>query len=313
MTSLRVAVVGLGHFGRFHAEKYHKLAGVELVAVVDREPAVAAQMAAAFEVPALTDPAELAGRIDAASVVVPTQHHFEVASRLLDSGIHVLVEKPIAASLDEAQALIERAQAAGRVLQVGHLERFNAAIRALQDVIDRPMFIESHRIAPFKPRGTDVDVILDLMIHDIDLIQHLLGQPLRTVDAVGVPVLSGRDDIANARLHFEGGCVVNVTASRVSLKSERKMRLFQKDAYISIDFQARQATIARRGAGEMFPGVPDVRLERRQFEAEDALELEIESFLAAVRGERPVAVTGEEGLRALATALRIGSAMLRPA
>jgi predicted dehydrogenase len=225
----------------------------------------------------------------------------------------VSIEKPITATVDEARRLIDVAGRRGRILQVGHLERFNPAITALADIIDRPMFVESHRLASFQPRGTDVDVILDLMIHDIDLIQHLVDAPLSSVDAVGVPVLSRRDDIANARLHFENGCVVNVTASRVSLKSERKMRLFQRDAYISIDFKARQATIARRGDGEMFPGVPDVRLEQRQFEDHDALALEIEAFLGAVRGERPVAVSGEEGLRALMTAEAITAAMLRPA
>jgi predicted dehydrogenase len=312
MAPLRAAVVGCGHFGRFHAQKYHELPEVELVAVVDSDPRIACALASELGVEASGEVAALAGRIDAASVVVPTRDHRAAAGELLDLGVHVLVEKPLAGTLDDAAALVELAAARGRILQVGHLERFNAAIMALADVLGEPMFVESHRLASFKPRGTDVDVILDLMIHDIDLIQQLVRAPLARVDAVGVPVLSSRDDIVNARLHFESGCVVNVTASRVSLKSERKMRLFQRDAYVSIDFLAREATIARRGAGEMFPGVPDIRVEQRHFEANDALRLEIQAFLAAVRGEQPVAVTGEDGLRALDTALRIGQAMQRP-
>ncbi|HEX6143153.1 MAG TPA: Gfo/Idh/MocA family oxidoreductase [Geminicoccaceae bacterium] len=312
MSRLRAAVIGCGHFGRYHADKYAAAPEVELVGVVDADRRAAEAVAAAVGCAAAGELAELAGRVDVASVVVPTHAHLEVARTCLEAGLHILVEKPVAATAVEARAMIDAAAAAGRILQVGHLERFNPAITALGDVIDRPMFVESTRIAPFKPRGTDVDVILDLMIHDIDLIQHLIDAPLASVDAIGVPVLSRRDDIANARLHFVGGCVVNVTASRVSLKSERKMRLFQREAYISIDFQARHATIARRGQGEMFPGVPDVRIEQRRFEAHDALALEIEAFLAAVRGERPVAVTGEDGLRALQTAEAITSAMLRP-
>jgi predicted dehydrogenase len=312
VSAIRTAVVGCGHFGRYHAEKYAALAAAELVAVVDREPERARQLAARLGVEALSDLSELAGRVEAASVAVPTGEHFAVASRLLEDGLHVLVEKPIAATLAEAGALIDLAERRGRILQVGHLERFNAAVIALADVLHRPLFIESHRLAPFQPRGTDVDVVLDLMIHDIDLIQQLVDRPLARVDAVGVPVLSARDDIANARLHFEGGCVVNVTASRASLKSERRMRLFQKDAYVSIDFQAGEATIARKGAGEMFPGVPEIRLERRGFAANDALKLEIEAFLAAIRGECPVAVSGEDGRRALETALRITRALQRP-
>jgi predicted dehydrogenase len=312
MATLRAAVVGCGHFGRFHAQKYHELPEVELVAVVDHDPGVAGALAAELGVEATSEAGALAGRIDAASVVVPTRDHRAVAGELLDLGVHVLVEKPLAGTLDDAAALVELAAARRLILQVGHLERFNAAIMALADVLGEPMFVESHRLASFKPRGTDVDVILDLMIHDIDLIQQLVRAPLARADAVGVPVLSSRDDIVNARLHFESGCVVNVTASRVSLKSERKMRLFQRDAYVSIDFLACEATIARRGKGEMFPGVPDIRVEQRQFEANDALKLEIQAFLAAVRGEQPVAVTGEDGLRALDTALRIGQAMQRP-
>ena len=312
MTAIRTAVVGCGHFGRYHAEKYAALAEAELVAVVDREPERARQLAARLGVAALSGLAELTGRVEAASVAVPTGEHFAVASQLLEGGVHVLVEKPIAATLDEASALIDLARWQGRILQVGHLERFNAAVLALADVLHQPLFIESHRLAPFQPRGTDVDVILDLMIHDIDLIQQLVGRPLARVDAVGVPVLSARDDIANARLHFEGGCVVNVTASRASLKSERRMRLFQKDAYVSIDFHAGEATIARKGEGEMFPGVPEIRVERRGFAANDALKLEIEAFLAAIRGERQVAVSGEDGRRALETALRITRALQRP-
>jgi predicted dehydrogenase len=311
VTAIRTAVVGCGHFGRYHAEKYAALAAAELVAVVDREPERARQLAARLGVAALSDLAELAGRVEAASVVVPTGEHFAVASQLLEGGLHVLVEKPLATTLADASALIALAARRERILQVGHLERFNAAVLALSDVIDRPLFIESHRIAPFSERGTDVDVVLDLMIHDIDLIQLLVGRPLAALDAVGVPVLSGRDDIANARLRFAGGCVANVTASRVSFKSERRMRLFQRDAYISIDFSAGSATVARRdpAASGIVPGIA---LEQRALGANDALMLEIEAFVAAIRGERPVAVSGEDGRLALDTALQITAALQRP-
>ena len=308
------AVIGCGHFGRYHAEKYAACAEAELVAVVDRDPARAQAVAAPLGVPALEDHRLLLGRVEAVSVVVPTRHHFEVARDFLDAGTHVLVEKPIAATLEEAEALVALARDRARVLQVGHLERFNPAILALADVLGGPLFIESHRLSPFQPRGTDVTVILDLMIHDIDLILAMVRSPLARLDAAGVSVLStsGEDDIANARLVFESGCIANVTASRVSLKSERKMRLFQPECYVSIDFQNRQASIARKGTGEMFPGVPDIALEQRRFEPNDALMLEIRAFLASVQGGAPVAVGGEEGLLALATALRITEALERP-
>ena len=311
MSEVRAAVVGCGHFGRHHAEKYAACAGARLVAVVDRDEAAAQSLAKRLGVLALTDAGDLPGLADAASVAVPTSGHLEVASRLLEGGLHVLVEKPLATSLADASALIGLAARHKRILQVGHLERFNAAVLALGDVIDRPLFIESHRIAPFSERGIDVDVVLELMIHDIDLIQLLVGRPLAAVDAVGVPVLSGRDDIANARLHFEGGCVANVTASRVSFKSERRMRLFQRDAYISIDFSAGSATIARKDPAASGV-VPGIALEQRSLGANDALMLEIEAFVAAIRGERPVAVSGEDGRLALNTALQITAALQRP-
>jgi predicted dehydrogenase len=310
MTALRAAVVGCGHFGRHHADKYAASPDARLVAVADRDPAAARSLAERLGVLALTRADDLIGQVDVASVAVPTSEHFAVASLLLEGGVDVLIEKPIAASLDEADALIALAARHGRVLQVGHLERFNAAVLALDDVLARPLFVESHRVAPFSRRGTDVDVVLDLMIHDIDLIQLLVGTPLVAVDAVGVPVLSTRDDIANARLQFEG-CVVNVTASRVSFKSERRMRLFQRDAYISIDFSAGNATIARKDPASTGP-IPGIAVEQRSIGANDALMLQIEAFLAAVRRERPVAVSGEDGRRALETALRITQALQRP-
>jgi predicted dehydrogenase len=311
MSALRAAVVGCGHFGRHHADKYAASPDAGLVAVVDRDPDAAHSLAGRVGALALSHVDDLIGRVDVASVAVPTSEHFAVASRLLEGGVDVLLEKPIAATLDEADALIALAARHGRVLQVGHLERFNAAILALDDVIDRPLFIESHRVAPFSQRGTDVDVVLDLMIHDIDLIQLLVGTPLVAVDAVGVPVLSARDDIANARLQFDG-CVVNVTASRVSFKSERRMRLFQRDAYISIDFSAGSAVIARKDPAASSGPIPGIALEQRSIGANDALMLQIEAFLAAVRRERPVAVSGEAGRRALDTALRITEALRRP-
>jgi predicted dehydrogenase len=311
MKPVRTAVVGCGHFGRHHAEKYATCAGAELVAVVDRDEAAARHLAQRLGVLALTRTDDLVGLADAASVGVPTSQHVAVATRLVEGGLHVLVEKPIATSLDEASALIALAAERERVLQVGHLERFNTAVLALDDVIEAPLFIESHRIAPFSERGTDVDVVLELMIHDIDLIQLLVGRPLAAVDAVGVPVLSANEDIANARLTFEGGCVANVTASRVSFKSERRMRLFQRDAYVSIDFSAGRAAIARKAPGATGP-VPGVALEQRELGTNDALMLEIEAFVAAIRGERPVAVSGEDGRRALAAALAITAALRRP-
>jgi predicted dehydrogenase len=312
MVVLRAAVIGCGHFGRYHAQKYAALPGVELVAVVDHGRASAEAFADEFGVPALADPRELIGRIDVASVTTPTAAHHAIARPLLEAGIHLLIEKPISQTVEEAADLVALARMRGLVLQVGHLERFNPAFLALTDVLGTPLFIEADRLAPFKPRGTDVAVTLDLMIHDLDLILQLVDSPLERLDAVGAPVLSGQDDIVNVRLQFASGCVANVTASRVSLKSERTIRLFQADAYLSIDLMERQALIARRGQGEMFPGVPEIATEHRAFEPNDALLLEIESFLASVRGERPVAVSGEDGLRALDLALRIQQEMRRP-
>lgn len=312
MTRLRAAVIGCGHFGRYHAQKYAALPGVDLVAVVDHGRASADAFAAEFGAAALLDPQELIGRVDVASVTTPTAVHHAIARPLLDAGIHLLIEKPISRTVEEAADLVASARARGVVLQIGHLERFNPALLALTDVLDAPLFIEVDRLAPFKPRGTDVGVTLDLMIHDLDLILQLVKSPLERLDAVGAPVLSGEDDIVNARLQFATGCVANVTASRISLKSERKIRVFQRDAYLSIDLMEREVLIARRGRGEMFPGIPDVTTEHRKFEANDALLLEIEAFLGSVRGERPVAVSGEDGLRALDLALRIQREMRRP-
>jgi predicted dehydrogenase len=311
--TVRVAVIGCGHFGRYHAQKYAASPGAELVACVDTNPAAAARVAQEVQSFATVRLEDVIDRIDAASVAVPTKHHHAVARRLLEAGKHVLIEKPLAATREEGRSLVELAEARGRILQVGHLERFNAAILALGDVIRRPLFVESHRLGGFVAgRGTDVSIVLDLMIHDIDLIQEFVGRPLKSVEAVGVPVLTDQDDIANARLRFEGGCVVNVTASRVSMTPQRRMRLFQHDAYIAIDFQTREATIARRGIGKPLPMLPGIGVEERQFEPNDALALEVESFLKAIAGDAPVTVSGQAGLRALDTALWISEALERP-
>ncbi len=311
--TVRVAVVGCGHFGRYHAQKYASLPGVELVACVDTNPAAAARVAQEVQSFATARLEDVIDGIDAASVAVPTRHHFAIADQLLRAGKHVLIEKPLAATREEGKALVDLAEDRGRILQVGHLERFNAAILALGDVVHGPLFIESHRLGGFNPgRGTDVSIVLDLMIHDIDLIQEFVGRPLATVDAVGVPVLTEQDDIANARLTFEGGCTVNVTASRVSMTPQRRMRIFQHDAYIAIDFQTREATIARRGIGKPLPMLPGIGVEERAFAPNDALLLEVESFLRAVAGEAPVTVSGRAGLRALDTALWISESLRRP-
>jgi predicted dehydrogenase len=305
MKKIRAAVVGVGYLGRFHAQKYATLQNCELVAVVDADAEVATRVAAEVGTRPLGDYRALFGEVDAVSVVTPTQSHAEIAAGLLRSGAHVLVEKPIAETAEQAQQLIDLARQNHRVLQVGHLERFNPAILAAEPVLRAPRFIECHRLAPFRERGTEVNVVLDLMIHDIDLVQMIVGSPVASFDAIGTPVFSAEIDIANARLRFENGCVANVTASRVSLKTERKLRVFCDDAYMSLDLQQKILTVIRKRIPPAAAGELPVQIEEQSFAQGDALLAEIEAFLRAIRGEGPVMVTGEDGQRALRTAIAI--------
>jgi len=303
---IRTAVIGLGHFGRFHAEKYARLPRSQLIGVADADPERSADVAKKLRVAGFRDYRELFGKVDAVSVVVPTHMHHEVALACLKAGIHVLVEKPITETLEQADELIAAAAGAKRVLQVGHLQRFLLQRLGADTVIQDPLYIESVRIAPYKPRGTDVGVTLDLMIHDIDLVLALVRSPVVAVDAVGAPVVSPTEDIANTRLRFANGCVANITASRVSLKTERKMRIFQRDAYVSIDLHNRKYVVLRKGSGKAwFPGLPPIDRDERSFAEGDDLEAEIASFLDAVATGTPPLVSGEDGRRALETAMRI--------
>lgn len=307
---IRTAVIGLGHFGRFHAEKYARLPRSQLVAVADADAGRARELAKSLRVTAVTDYRELFGKVDAVSVVVPTQMHHEVALACLNAGVHVLVEKPITETLAQADDLIRAAAESKRILQVGHLQRFLLQRLGADTAIKNPLYIESVRIAPYKPRGTDVGVTLDLMIHDIDLVLALVRSPVAAVDAVGAPVVSPTEDIANTRLRFENGCVANITASRVSLKTERKMRIFQRDAYVSIDLHNRKYTMLRKGSGKAwFPGLPPIDRDERSFAEGDDLEAEIASFLDAVAAGSAPLVSGEDGRRALETAMRITAAL----
>jgi predicted dehydrogenase len=302
---VRTAVIGVGYLGRFHAQKYAALPESELVPVVDANPDSRDKVAAETGCRAVADFRHILGEVEAVSIATPTPLHYPIARECLERGIHVLVEKPITTTLEEARSLVDTAARAGRILQVGHLERFNAAILALQGTLGTPRFVESHRLAPFKERGTDVNVVLDLMIHDIDLIQSLVGSPITSIDAVGTSVFSAGLDIANARIRYANGCVANTTASRVSMKMERKLRMFQDDAYVSIDLQQKILTIVRKpGPGSDMPK-GQVVIEERTYEQGDALRMEIEAFLRAIREGTPPVVTGEDGLRALETAIRI--------
>ena len=307
---IRTAVIGLGHFGRFHADKYARLARSQLVGVVDADPARAAEVGRKLKCEPFTDYRALFGKVDAVSVVVPTQMHHEVALACLNAGIHVLVEKPITETIEQADALIRAAAEHKRVLQVGHLQRFLLQRLGADTAIKNPLYIEAVRIAPYKPRGTDVGVTLDLMIHDIDMVLALVQAPVTAVDAVGAPVVSPTEDIANTRLRFANGCVANITASRVSLKTERKMRIFQRDAYVSIDLHNRKYTLLRKGSGKAwFPGLPPIDREERSFAEGDDLEAEIAAFLAAVASGKPPLVSGEDGRRALETAMKVTASL----
>ena len=305
MKRVRTAVIGVGYLGRFHAQKYATLPDSELVAVVDADPEARARVAGELGCRAVSDYRDLLDDVEAVSIATPTPLHFPIASDCLEHGIHVLVEKPITETPEQARELVALAARRKLVLQVGHLERFNAAILALEGTLGTPRFVESHRLAQFKERGTDVNVVLDLMIHDIDLIQSLVGAPIESIDAVGTSVFSAGLDIANARIRYANGCVANTTASRVSMKAERKLRLFQDDAYISIDLQQKVLTIVRKPPAGAAAAPGQVVIEERSYDQGDALRMEIEAFLNSIREGLPPVVGGEDGLRALETAIRI--------
>jgi predicted dehydrogenase len=305
MRRVRTAVIGVGYLGRFHAQKYAALPQSDLVAVVDINALNRDAVAAETGCRGVADYRDILGEVEAVSIATPTPLHHPIALDCLEHGLHVLVEKPVTTTLAEARSLIDTAAHAGRVLQVGHLERFNAAILALQGTLGTPRFVESHRLAPFRERGTDVNVVLDLMIHDIDLIQSLVGSPITSIDAVGRSVFSAGLDIANARIRYANGCVANTTASRVSMKMERKLRIFQDDAYISIDLQQKVLTIVRKPPAGSDAPKGQVVIEERNYEQGDALKYEIEAFLRSIVDGTPPVVSGEDGLRALATATDI--------
>ncbi len=302
---MRVGVIGVGYLGKFHAEKYARMKDVELVGVVDIVPELASSIAQKHGTKAYSDYRDLIGNVDAVSIVVPTPLHFTISRDFLESNIHILLEKPMTETLQQADALIRMADERNLIIQIGHLERFNPAVMALNQIIDRPWFIESHRLALFNERGTEVDVVLDLMIHDIDIILSLVNSDVKGIKAVGVPVVTSRIDIANARLQFESGCVANVTASRISTKNMRKIRIFQKDTYVSVDYAGRDITIiGKKEQGVALP-IPGMTMLHKTFEKADALEAELAAFVDSVRtGRRPL-VSAREGRRALQVAMDI--------
>jgi len=300
----RVGVVGGGALGRHHARVYASLPETELVGVVDPFPGRAEEVAAPLGTRAYSTYTELFGKVDAVSIATPPTLHAEIGEKFLKEGIHVLVEKPIPHTLEDADRLIRAAKANGRVLQVGHLERFNPAVKQLREIVRRPRFFEAHRMGLFSPRSLDIDVILDLMIHDLDIICLLVPSPVAQVSAVGIAILTNRIDIANARLHFEDGCVANVTASRVSMEKIRKLRLFQKQEYISLDYTRQDISIFglnQKPGG----GIPEIVGRKLTPENREPLMLELQSFARATRGQERVECSGEEGRNALALALQI--------
>jgi predicted dehydrogenase len=304
MDKVRIAVIGVGYLGRFHAEKLSVLRDAHLTAVADSNPSRAREVAAHVHARAAEDYRTLLDDIDAAVIAAPTSVHGRIASDLLAAGKHVLCEKPITSSLEEADGLIALAAERDLVLQVGHLERFNPAVEALLALARQPMFIEANRIAPFKARSLDVDVVLDLMIHDLDIVLALVGEEAAEIRASGVPVLGSHADIVNARLEFPGGCVANLTASRLALKDERKMRLFQPDAYLSVDFRKRKLLAVNNvefRAGQL----PKVKASRPRFGRQDPLEEELKSFINCVLNRSSPRVDGRQGRAALKCALMV--------
>jgi len=302
---LRVGVVGTGYLGKFHAEKYARMDDVDLVGIADINKSQAEKIAEKYSVKAYTSHKDILDKVDAVSIVVPTPAHYKVSRDFLEHDVDVLIEKPMTTTLKEADKLIRIAEARGLIIQVGHLERFNPAVIALRDYVKKPMFIESHRLSTYKERAADVSVVLDLMIHDIDIISNFVRSKIKSIHAAGIPVISGHVDIANARLEFENGCVANVTASRISNRDERKIRLFQRDAYISVDFANREIAVVKQSKKNESSIIPGMEINNLCFTKGDALDDELKFFVKAVTKREAPEVTGKVGRDALKIALSI--------
>jgi len=305
MKKLRVAVIGVGYLGKFHAEKYARMDDVNLVGVADIDISQAEKVAAKLSTIPYSDYKDLIGKVDAVSIAVPTPDHFSVSKIFLENDVDVLIEKPMTTSLEEADELIHISESRNLIIQVGHLERFNPAVVALHDIIKKPIFIESHRLSIYKERCTDVSVVLDLMIHDIDIIQNFVKSEINCIHAAGTPVISEHVDIANARLEFENGCVANLTASRISTRDERKIRLFQRDAYVSVDFANHEITFISHNNNSKRGPIPGMDIKQLSFANGDALDDELKSFVKSVARRETPEVTGHEGRNALKIALSI--------
>jgi predicted dehydrogenase len=304
---IRVGVVGVGYVGQHHARIYSEMTGVELVGVVDIDETRLQELGARYRIQMCRDYRELLGVVDAVSVAVPTLVHYSIAKEFLERGVDVLVEKPIAQSLAQADELVGIAKADDRIFQVGHIERFNGAVKALETVVRSPGFIECHRLGPFAHRNTDVDVVLDLMIHDIDIVLNLIKSPVVAVTAVGVPVISDQVDIANARLQFESGCVANLTASRVSVERVRRIRIFQRDTFISLDYSQQEIAVYHRipAADSSAETPPTIVKEEIPIDKAEPLRVELESFIECVQTRKRPLVSGEDGRDALKVASQI--------
>ncbi len=305
---MKVAVIGAGYLGRFHALKYAAMEDVELVAVVDVDEDRAVQVAKEADSAAFTNYNDVIGMAEAASVVVPTTQHYEVARQLLKAGIHIMLEKPMTTTVEEAKELVELADSRDLILQVGHLERYNPAIVTLTKRVTRPVFIEAHRLSGFKARATDVDVVLDLMIHDIDIVLAVVKSPIKEIRASGVPVLTPRVDIANVRVIFENGCTANLTASRISLTDLRRIRVFQPGCYVSADCTEKNNLIVTADRNAPDPRL-SIRPEFIRHEATDILDLELKDFIKNIRQKTRPLVDGRAGMEALDLALRINQAI----
>ncbi|MFH1216939.1 MAG: Gfo/Idh/MocA family oxidoreductase [Pseudomonadota bacterium] len=305
MRKIKIGVIGVGYLGKFHAQKYAAMENVELVGVADVAMSTACQVADACGTQAFDDYRKLLLLVDAVSVVVPTPMHHRVTSECFGAGVDVLLEKPMTVTLEEADDLIDKAEKGSRILQVGHLERFNPAIVAMQDYLTCPLFIESQRVHSFKPRGADVDVVLDLMIHDIDIILHVVPSPLKSIDTIGAPVVTKGTDVATAHLIFENGCAANVTVSRVAHDNVRSLRIYQPGSSLTVNYATKEITVIERQSVLTAEGYPKEEVIHFCFTEKDALQAELTDFIANVRARRKPMVSGREGRQALEVALRI--------